>query len=486
MVNEKRKGSLNLIDFFMLGFGSCVGVGWSVAVNGWFATGGGPLAAFLAFFIGTLLMIPIGFCYAELTTAMPVAGGAVAFSYKAFGTFPSFWAGWFIALAYITVLPWEAIYINDVLALIFPVLKSGDPLYTIAGTGIYANGLVLGLLIAAVIIWLNWIGSKTAARFQTYLTSFLAITGGLVILFALLKVNPANLQPIYENIGKGSHTNFFGGFLAVIAMAPFFLAGFDTIPQGAEEGSEKINYNNLGKVLVGAILAAGGFYCLIIISTGMAMPWQDFAAMKRPAVALMFTSLYGKGGIGLLLYWIAMAGALAGLLTTWNGLYIASARLLVGMSRARLIPEFFSSVHEKYGTPKGANMFCALATLVGPFLGMGVIDPLTIVGSTAFVIGWFVVAVSAIRLRQIAPDMKRPFKMPGGVSNAWIGAIISAAIIVSTFIPSLPGYMGHQAVMVFIGWCILGLVFYLGSSVYRNAVSEEERVAAIFKNRAVM
>lgn len=486
MAENKRTGSMNLIDFFMLGFGSCVGVGWSVAVNGWFATGGGPLVAFTAFLVGTLLMIPIGFCYAELTPAMPVAGGAVAFLYKAFGTFPSFIAGWFIALAYITVLPWEAIYINDVLALIFPVLKSGDPLYTVAGVGIYSKGLIVGIIISCGIIWLNWIGSRTAAKFQTYLTSMLAITGGLVILFAFFKADPANLQPVYENIGKGSHVNFFGGFLAVIAMAPFFLAGFDTIPQGAEEGDEKINFNNLGKVLVGAILAAGAFYCLIILSTGMAMSWEEFAKLKRPAVALMFKFLYGDGGIGLLLYWIAMAGALAGLITTWNGLYLASARLLVGMSRARLIPQLFSSVHDKYGTPKGANTFLAIATLIGPFLGMGVIDPLTIVGSTAFVIGWFAVAISAIRLRQIAPEMNRPFKMPGGITTAWVGAIISAAIVVSTFIPSLPGYMGHQAVMVFLGWLGLGLFFYYGSSGYRNAVSEEDRIASIFKNRAAM
>ncbi|WP_126426919.1 APC family permease [Brevibacillus marinus] len=486
MAKQGKSGSMKLVDFFMLGFGAMVGVGWSVAINGWFASGGGPLTTFLAFFLGTLLMIPIGFCYAELTPAMPVSGGAVAFAYRAFGTFPSFLAGWFIVLAYVTVLPWEAIYINDVLALIFPELKAGEPLYSVAGTGIYQNGLIIGLILSLLLIWINHIGARAAVKVQTYLTGLLVVVGGLVILFALLKADFANLQPVYQNIGKGTHASFFGGLVAMFAMAPFFLAGFDTIPQGAEEGDAKLNYSNLGKVLVGSILAAGGFYCLVILATGLAMPWQEFAAMDRPAVALMFTALYGEGLFGQLLYWLAMLGAIAGLLTTWNGLYLASARLLVGMSRARLIPAYFSRIHPKYGTPVGANTLCAIATLIGPFVGMGIIDPLTIVGGTAFVIGWFAVAVCAIRLRQTAPDLHRPFKMPGGVTTAWIGAIISAALILSTFIPGLPGFMGSLGVAIFVCWSVLGLLFYFGSANYRNAIKEEERVAAIFQHRKNM
>jgi APA family basic amino acid/polyamine antiporter len=481
LVKKRKTGAMSLVDFFMLGFGSMVGVGWSVAVNGWFASGGGPISAFIAFLVGTLLMIPVGFCYAELTPAMPVAGGVVAFAYRAFGTFPSFLGGWFVALAYITVLPWEAIYINDVLALIFPALKAGSPLYSIGGVGIFANGLMVGVIISLIIIAINWIGSKAAIRVQTWLTIVLTVTGALVILFALFKANPANLQPIYQNVGKGTHHSFIGGLMAVFAMAPFFLAGFDTITQSAEEGESKINFANFGKVLVGSIIAAGGFYCLIILSTGMAMPWQDFVGLKRPAIALMFTTIYGKGFLGYSLYWVALVGALAGLLTTWNGLYIASTHLLVGMSRARLIPKFFSRIHPKYNTPMFANAFCGIAALIGPFIGMGIIDPLTIVGSTSFVIGWFVVAISAIRLRKTEPHMARPFKMPGGLKTAWMAAIISATLIVSTFLPKLPGYMGSVAIYIFIGWLTLGLCFYFGSKGYRNEISEEERVASIFQ-----
>jgi len=311
----------------------------------------------------------------------------------------------------------------------------------------------------------------------------LSVTGILVIIFALLKADISNFQPIYENVGKGTHQSFFMGIIGVMAIVPFFLAGFDTIPQAVEEGEAKINYNDLGKVLVGAILAAGIFYCMIIISIGMAMPWKEFYGFERPAISLMFIHLY-PGGLGKILYVVSLVGALAGLFTTWNGLYIASARLLMGMGRARLVPKFFASVHPKYNTPKGANLLCAIACLLGPFLGMGIIDPLTIVGSTAFVIGWFVTAASAIKLRNSEPDMHRPFKVPGGLILIWAAAIISGAIIISTFIPSLPSFMGNLAITIFIVWVVIGLILYFGSSNYRKAISEQERVASIFKSKA--
>ena len=477
---EKKKKGLNLIDFFMLGFGSIVGVGWAVASNGWMASGGGVIPSMLGFLFFTVILIPVGFCYAELTCALPVFGGEVAFSYKAYGTFVSFVCGWTLALAYVIIVPWEAIYINNILSLVIPSLQAGEPLYSLAGVGIYGPGLVVGAILSLFIISINWRGIKIASKVQTSLGAFLAIVGILVIIFSFAKFNPENLQPLYENVGKGSHTSMFTGIIAMMIVAPFFLGGFDTIPQGAEEGSEGLNFNNLGKVIVLALLSAGIFYSLILFSTGAAIPWEEYSAYPRPAVSLLFETLYG-GIFGKFMYWLAWLAALAGLFTTWNGFYIASARLLLGMGRARLIPKFFTTLHPKYGTPKGANTFIAVACLTAPFIGMGVIDPLTSAGGVGFVVGWFITSISAIRLRYSAPDMIRPYRAPGGVAIMSIAAIVSGIIVVISFIPGLPSYVGHLAATICGIWMALGLAFYAGSSSYRRAISEEERVKEIFQ-----
>lgn len=479
---DKKKKGLNLIDFFMLGFGSIVGVGWAVASNGWMASGGGVIPSVLGFLFFTVILIPVGFCYAELTCAMPVFGGEVAFSYKAFGTFVSFICGWALALAYVILVPWEAIYINKLLALVIPTLEAGEPLYTLVGVDIYGPGVIVGIILSLFVISINWRGIRIAGKVQTTLGAFLAIVGVLIIILAFTKFNPDNLMPLYENVGKGTHTSMFTGIMAMMIVAPFFLGGFDTIPQGAEEGVPGLNYNNLGKVIVLALLSAGIFYSLILFSTGAAIPWQEYSAYPRPALSLLFITLYGNSFFGVLMYWLAWFAALAGLFTTWNGFYIASARLLLGMGRARLIPKFFTTIHPKYGTPKGANLFIAVACLTAPFLGMGVIDPLTCAGGAGFVVGWFITCTSAIRLRQIAPDMIRPYKAPGGLVSMWIAAVISAIIVVISFVPSLPSYVGSLATIICIIWIALGLAFYAGSSSYRKAISEEERVKSIFES----
>jgi amino acid transporter len=480
MAQDLQK-TIGLRDYFMLGFGSIVGVGWAVSLNNWIGAGGGLTVALLGYIIATLMMIPISLCYAEMTPAMPVAGGAVAFTAKAFGATPSFVAGWFIVLAYINILPWEAININNVLSLLFPVLNTGEPLYSLGGVGIFPKAIVIGIVISAAVVFINWRGTKIAVKFQTFCTMLILVAGAFVVVFALLKFDSAHLTPFYENVADKAHNSFGGGLLAVLAMAPFFLAGFDTIPQGAEEGSSGLNFKNLGKVLIGSVLSAGLFYCIIIFSAGAAIPWTDFARIPSPAVSLMFESIY-PGALGVFLYWLTMIGALAGLFTTWNGFFIAGARLILGMGRARLLPEYFSRIHPKYGTPVGGNILCAIATFAGPFIGMGLIDPLTIIGSSAFIVGWFFTAAACLRLRTSAPDMKRPFKMPGGKAMMVLAALISVVLFFITVIPASPGYMGNIGIVYMIGWIVLGVIFYAASGKYRAAVSENVRTAALFSS----
>ncbi|MDR2487301.1 MAG: APC family permease [Clostridiales Family XIII bacterium] len=479
MATELQK-TIKLRDYFMLGFGSIVGVGWAVSLNGWVASGGGVFVAIIGYVIATLMMIPIGLCYAELTPAMPVAGGAVAFTSRAFGTVPSFITGWFVILAYANILPWEAININNILTLLFPALNGGSPLYNVIGSDIFPLALLVGVLVSLIVVFINWRGTQVAVKFQTFCTYLILIAGAFVIIFSLLKFNPNNITPLYQAAEDGKHSSFPGGLMVVLAMAPFFLAGFDTIPQGAEEGSEGLNFKNLGKVLLGSVLSAGAFYVLILFAAGSAMPWQEFAALPKPAVSTMFTGLY-PNALGTFLYWLTMIGALAGLFTTWNGFYIAGARLVLGMARARLLPEFFTKIHPKYGTPIGGNIVCAVFTFIGPFLGTNMIDPLTIVGSSAFMVGWFFTSASAFKLRVTEPDMKRPFRMPGGKFMAILGAAISVILFAVTVIPSSPGFMSKVGIGYLLGWIALGAIFFVASGKYRNAISEEERLASLFQ-----
>ncbi|MDX2059423.1 MAG: hypothetical protein SFV24_16550 [Gemmatimonadales bacterium] len=67
------KKSLGGVQFFSIGSGGIVGVGWIVYMGLWFGQAG-PVGTVLAFLIGGLLMSLVALCYAEVGSMYPVAG----------------------------------------------------------------------------------------------------------------------------------------------------------------------------------------------------------------------------------------------------------------------------------------------------------------------------------------------------------------------------------------------------------------------------
>ena len=231
---QTKKG-LGTFDFFCVGFGAIVGVGWAVSLNKWMASAGGPVPAALGYLITLVLMVPVGLCFAELVPMLPVAGGTTAFTYRAFGEKASYVAGWLTLGAFLTLMPWEAIYVVDIASILFPALKAGAPLYVLAGSDIYLGHIVVGTIIALFFFYINYKGADLAAGLQKVLCIFLIGVGVLSMVCGLVKFDVNNLMPVYENIGTSAHNSMFGGMFAILATSPFFLCGFENIPQAVED-----------------------------------------------------------------------------------------------------------------------------------------------------------------------------------------------------------------------------------------------------------
>jgi basic amino acid/polyamine antiporter, APA family len=74
---------LRFTDYFTLGWGTMVGVGWLVVMDDWLLRGG-ALGALLGFVIGGALLLPIGWVYGRLVAAMPDAAGEIAYTAAVF------------------------------------------------------------------------------------------------------------------------------------------------------------------------------------------------------------------------------------------------------------------------------------------------------------------------------------------------------------------------------------------------------------------
>ncbi len=485
MSNNPEKKGVSAIDFFCIGFGAIVGVGWAVSINGWMTSCGGPVPAGIGYIVALIMMVPIALCYCELVPMLPVAGGGMAFAYRAFNDKAAVLSGWAAFGAFVAIIPWEAIQITDVLGYLIPGLKSGDPLYEVMGSGIYLTTIIIGTICSLLLFALNMRGLAAAAFVQKILCFVLVGAAIIGAIASLVGGNAGNWQPIYdvsnpEIYGPGlkevSHSSMMGGIFAILASAPFFLAGFETIPQGVEEAGGDIS--SVGKTVVLSVSLACIFYAILLFCFGFAWPWQEFAGMERPAAATMFKFLF-PGGAGLFLYWLITIGAIAGLFTTWNGFFMASANLLMAMSRGRVMPAIFAK-QNKNGIPVPGLVVCLILSLVGPFLGANMIDSITCFSAAAFVLSWALTCWSLIMLRKKEPNLNRPYKIPGGLAMAGFAAIVATVVLICMFIPASPFYVGAQAVKMFIGWLVIGLILYLASSGQRKGMSQEELKHGVF------
>ena len=121
----------------------------------------------------------------------------------------------------------------------------------------------------------------------------------------------------------------------------------------------------------------------------------------------MFPLLF-PGTAGTVLYWVLTIGAVAGLFTTWNGFFTASANLLMAMARGRLIPKLFAKQNAN-GVAVNGQIVCLVLSLAGPFVGANMIDPLTTFSAAAFMLSWTLTAWSLVLLRKNHPEMERPY-----------------------------------------------------------------------------
>ncbi|SFO35737.1 Amino acid transporter [Eubacterium pyruvativorans] len=478
-MEQKKRKQVGAVDFFCIGFGAIVGVGWAVSINNWMASSGGPLPAAVGYLLALVMMVPVSLCYCELCTMMPVSGGGMAYAFRAFGDKAAYLSGWAALGAFITIIPWEAIYVVDILSVLFPVLKAGAPLYTLAGAEIYPGHLILGTTISCLLYAINRKGVASSASLQKILCFLLVGSGILAMIFGAMKMNTANFMPAYRHIGHAYHHSFLGGAMTILASAPFFLAGFETIPQGIESAGGSTR--SVGKSVVMTVILSCLFYAVLLVTLGGAMPWGTFVHYDNPAVALMFRHLY-PSGIGMALYTLILVGAVCGLLTTWNGFMMASSQILMAMARVSIVPHFLSRQHPVYKTPVNALKVCLAASVLGPFLGSGLIGSLTTFSAAGYVLSWMITSFCLIRLRKTEPDLPRPYRIPGGTKTAWFSGIVTAGLFVLLFIPHQPVFIGTLASSLFAGWMVIGGGLFAFTGRERRKFARVRRTSTLYAN----
>ena len=452
---ETLDRSISYRSYIAIGLGIIIGVGWVIYAGYWLRDGG-AVGAMLAFILCGLFLLPVGKCYAELTAAMPVAGGEAAFAYQAFGPLVSFLTACALALIYIAITPFETIAIGALVEAMFPALIS-EPLYQVGGYTVRVSNLLPGLLLGAFLILLNCRGTRSSTGFQTLVLSTMMLCALVFISVALVKGDIANLAPMFPASGA-PWVAAPVSIIPVLVVAPYFMAGFDAIPQAAEEAGVAMTPQRIGTAILVCIVLGAVFYALIILALGMSSTPDHLALILQDKNAMPTADLF-RLAFGY--EWIAqlvLFAALLGLLTTLNGVYIASSRLLFSLGRGGMLPHWFAKVDAHYRTPVNAILFVGAISLIGPLIGKAALVPIVTSSSLAFVVALLMTCLAALRLRTTHPHLARPYRT--GKPTMYCGIIVSSLLVLLMVAPGSPGQLRPLEFTIIGVWMCLGIAGY--------------------------
>ncbi len=409
---------LRIADYFTLGWGTMVGVGWLVVMDDWLLRGG-SLGALLGFAIGGALLLPIGWVYGRLIVAMPDAAGEVAYTSAVFSRLSSFATGWMMLLAYFIVCPWEAVAVGRIAGYVLPALDSVE-LYRIAGRPIFLPHLVIGLGLTALLTVLNYRGIRLSAAFQNW-TSFGTLA--LFIVFVALgasRGSPRNFPPLFTHAPLVS-------ILLVIQIVPYFMTGFESVGKAAEEASPDFRSRGFVRAIWMAIAVGILFYTIVVSAVGFVAPWHQLIGEKF-MTAVAFQRAVGSRWI----VNIILAAAMLSLFKCFNGNFVAASRLLFALGRRGMIDVRAGQVHAQHQTPSVATLCVGLATAACMLLGDAILVPITEVGSVACAIGWSATCAACLYLART--DGTKSIRLS---AMGWIVAIVGLLIGVAMALMNL-------------------------------------------------
>ena len=458
---EKRqlKKSAGWMLLWALGVGAVISgdyFGWNFGL-----LAGGFWGLTIATCLMAVMYICLVFTIAELSAALPHAGGFYSFTRSAFGPLGGFICGVTDTIEYVIT-----------------------PAVIVVGIGGYMNTLVPGVpaylwwvIAYAVFVAINIKGVNLTLKVGLVITVLAIVV--LVIFYGSTLITGAFDSALLFNIEPDpgqSSTWLPKGWMGVFAALPFaiwFYLAIEQLPLAAEETHDVVR--DMPRALImGIITLLALSIFTLILNSGVGGGADAIGASDAP-LQEGFKAVFGNGATTTLLTIIALTGLIA----SFHTIIYAYGRVIFALSRAGYYPRWLS-VTSKNKTPYIALIVGAVVGLIGALIielqAASVGAALLNMAVFGAVISYAMVMMSYIKLKRTRPDLKRPYVSPLGEAGAWVGTILSIIALLACL--SIPDYRpGVWGTAIFLGIAVL--YFWLYSRHHLVAEAPEEEVALI-------
>jgi ethanolamine permease len=382
---------------------------------------------------------------AELSSALPTAGGGYTFARRALGPWGGFATGTAILIEY-SIAP------AAIATFIGAYVESLNLFGITDGWWVY-------LVVYALFIGVHLTGAGEALKAMFVITA-IALVGLVVFAIAALPLfDSANLTDIAPTDAAGASAFLPFGVLGIWAAVPFaiwFFLAVEGVPLAAEEAREPEKNVPKGIVVSMLILLVTGA-AVLVLSTG-ALGAQALSGSGNPLVEAL-----GTGAAATVVNYIGLAGLVA----SFFSIMYAYSRQTFALSRAGYLPRGLSVTNSRK-----APVLALIAPGVIGFLlsltGQGaVLLNMAVFGAA---LSYVLMMVSHIVLRRREPDMPRPYRTPGGVWTTGFALVIAVVSVIATFlVDSVAALWTVGAFALFMAW----FGFYSRHHLVASAPDEE-------------
>jgi ethanolamine permease len=380
--------------------------GWNL---GWNKSG--TIGFLIATVIITVMYITFVFSYTELTTAIPHAGGAFAYAYRATGPFGGLIAGYATLIDFLFATPAIAFALGAYLHFLYPPVPV----------------LYSALFFNVVFIGINVLGVKESANFSLIVT--LLAVAELLLFMGIV-------SPHFKLKNYVSDAMPFGwtGVFAGLPFAVWFYLAIEGVAMVAEEVKEP--KKNIPKGYISGLATLIVLTFGVMIFTGGLTDWHKLSGIDYPLPQAITIAL---GSMGSFTKIFAGVG-LFGLVASFHGTILASSRQVFAMARAGYLPRFLSGVSPRFKTPHWAIVAGGLVSFIALFTGTT--DQVVIISAMGAVVMYMMSMISLFVLRVKEPKLERPFASPVypyfpaialGISTVTLLAIIWFNLVLSVY-----------------------------------------------------
>ena len=244
--------------------------------------------------------------------------------------------------------------------------------------------------------------------------------------------------------------------LSIAVVAPFFLFGFDVIPQVAEEIN--VPLKKLGKLLILSIVLAVLFYALVVFSVSYAISPAEVDA-SRNSTGLVTADAMAKVFNSRIMAKVAIIGGMCGIITSWNSFLIGGSRAMFALAESYMIPHCFSKLHPKYNTPILSLVLIGFLSIISPFFGRSMLIWISNSASFACCIAYCMVSFSFLVLRKKMANEPRPYKVKHYKFVGVMAILMSGLMVMVYIFPWFDCNLDMQEWIIIGGWTVLGIVF---------------------------